>query len=84
MSRYKVVWLKPAQDQLAELWLKSASRSHVTSAASTIDRNLQISPKKVGAEISEGLRELRVGPLRILYSVDDDEKRVEVASVKLA
>ena len=40
MSRYTVVWVRSAQDELAELWLEAADRNAVTTAAQAIDQEL--------------------------------------------
>src|SRR5262245_4577658 len=56
-------------DELTLLWLQATDPNAVTQAEATIYSLLRRAPLQHGAEISEGLRELTVPPLRVLYSV---------------
>ena len=40
MTRYTVVWVQSAQDELADLWLNAPDRNAVTTAAHAIDQEL--------------------------------------------
>jgi hypothetical protein len=40
MTRFSVVWVEEARDELAEIWLKSADRMAVAAAADAIDCDL--------------------------------------------
>jgi hypothetical protein len=82
MSRYTVVWLESAQDELAELWTIARDRNAVTAAAHIIDVELSHDAATKGVEVSEGLRALSAPPLRILFTVDEGDRLVEVVRVR--
>lgn len=82
MDADNVVWTQSALQQLAETWLEADDPSDITSAAHAIDRELSDDPRAKGSEVSEGLRALVVHPLRVLFSVAEDEK-VQVAGVRV-
>jgi hypothetical protein len=77
-----VHWTDDTLGDLASMWLTAADPRSVTQAQAAIDSLLSRNPLGHGAEISEGLRELTVPPLRILYSVDTNKRVVEVSAVK--
>ena len=83
MTRYTVVWLESAQDELAEIWMDAQNRNAVTAAAHVIDIQLSQDAAGKGVEVSEGLRAFFAPPLRILFSVDEGNRVVEVARVRL-
>ncbi len=82
MSRYTVVWLQSVQDELAELWLSAGDRNAITAAADLIEHKLRDEPSAQGVELKEDLRALFAPPLRILFSVREDDRLVEVLRVK--
>jgi hypothetical protein len=83
MSRYTVLWLKEAQDELAHIWLESSNRKSVTTAAAQIDALLGNTPAEQGEEISEGLRRMTFPPLQVWFEVRELDRTVEVSNVKL-
>ncbi len=83
MNRYTVVWVKSAHDELVMLWIAGSDRNAITAATHEIDRQLSTSPSLKGEPLREGLRALTVTPLRVAFSVDDDDRRVEIAVVRL-
>lgn len=82
MTRYTVVWVKSAQDELADAWLNSPNRGAVTEAAHWIDQELAEDASSKGHEVHEGLRAFFSPPLRILYEVRESDRTVEVLRVK--
>lgn len=82
MSRYTVVWVQSAQEELAELWLNAPDRNAVTLATSAIDRELGENARSKGSELSEGLRSLFVPPLKALFTMREDDRIVEVLRVR--
>lgn len=83
MSRYTVVWLREAIDELGDIWLAAADRTAVTEASEEIDRNLQVDAEMKGKPLSEGLRVYDAPPLRAIFSVSDSDRQVEVARIRL-
>jgi len=82
MTRRTVVWVSDAEAELAEIWLASASREHVTSASHTIDQALRQDADSAGNPLAEGLRALDAPPLRVLFEILDDDRLVRVLKVK--
>jgi hypothetical protein len=82
MTRYTVVWFGSALDELAELWSTARDRNAVTAATHIIDVQLSQDAMTKGVEVSEGLRAFFVPPLRILFTVDEDDRLVEVVRIK--
>src|SRR5262245_42939321 len=83
MTRYTVVWLKSAQDKLAQFWLDASDQQGLADAADSIDSSLANDPTSKGTHLSEGLYSLDRPPLRVLYSVSEADRLVEVADVRL-
>ena len=82
MTRYTVVWVESAQSELADIWLSASNRSAVTAAADEIDRVLVTDANAQGVDVSEGLRAIFVHPLRVLFTVSDEDRMVEVLRVR--
>ena len=83
MTRYTVVWLRDATDELGEIWLAAQDRNVVTAASAEIDRELASDATAKGRPLSEGLRVFDAPPLRAVFSVSDPDRKVEVARVRL-
>jgi hypothetical protein len=81
--RYTVVWVRVAFDRLGEIWLTADDPNAVTEAANLIDLRLATNPSEQGQELSEGLRQLLIPPLRILFIVKEVDRIVEVVGCKL-
>ena len=79
--RFTVVWLQDARDELTERWLASTDRDAVTRAAHRIDQELSIDPMQRGTPLAEGLRKLDVPPLRVYFSVRDQDRIVEITNI---
>jgi hypothetical protein len=82
MTRYTVVWHASAQDELADLGIKAPNRNGVTGAAHFIDVELSQDAATKGVDVAEGLRAFFAPPLRILFSVDEGNRIVEVVRVR--
>ncbi len=82
MTRYTVVWVRSAQNELAELWLNAPDRNAVTTAANAIDRVLGEEAPAQGNELSEGLRSLWAPPLKAIFTVRNDDRIAEVLRVR--
>jgi len=83
VSRYTVVWLRDAIDELGDIWLAATDRSAVTSASAELDRSLETDAATKGKPLSEGLRAYDQPPLRAVFSVSDSDRRVEVVRIRL-
>ena len=83
MTRYTVVWHASAQEELAAIWISEPNRNAVTDAAHLIDVVLSQDAATKGVKLSEGLRAFFTPPLRILFSVNEGDRVVEVVRVRL-
>lgn len=81
MTGYIVDWVRDAERDLAEIWLRAQDRQSVTRAQATVDDQLARDPINTSMELAEGLRKLVAPPLQVLFSVDGARRRVEVARV---
>lgn len=79
---FTVRWTRAARDQLAAIWVASADRAGVTSAAHRIDVLLAADPEGVGEERPPTRRILFESPLVVLYRVDAANSRVIVSQVR--
>jgi hypothetical protein len=82
MIRFNVTWLKGTQDFLAELWVEGPDRQAIAEAADRIDAELANDAHAKGTAVSEGLRSLSMPPLHILYAVNEQDRLVEVVSLR--
>jgi len=83
MTRFTVVWLARATNQLAHIWLDTEERAAVTRAADEIDGTLMHDPEYKGETLAPGLRTLTVHPLRVLFAVREPDRIVEVTRARL-
>ena len=81
MTRYTVVWVQSVEDELVDLWLASNDRNQVTAATHAIDKELGTDAELKGNDLAEGLRAINVPPLRVIFTVSRDDRRVEVVRV---
>lgn len=81
MKRYTVAWTASALNQLGDAWLQATDRQAISLAAARIDIILAVNALDRGNELREGLRALEVAPLRVIFSVNDGDRMVEVARV---
>lgn len=82
MTRYTVVWLRDAENELAEIWLSADDCQAVADAANAIDRELLIDAHIKGQAFSKELLVLTVPPIQVLFRVSELDRLVEVASAR--
>jgi len=83
MSLYTVLWRQTATDQLAEIWMSSSQRTELAQVVEAIDTVLSTSPLgDLSQELAEGLRTITVLPLRVIYAVQEQDRIVDVATVR--
>ena len=81
MTRYTVVWVQSAEDELVDIWLDGDDRKEVTAATNAIDHELRTNADTKGVLLSEGLRSLNAFPLRAIFTVRVDDRVAEVLRV---
>lgn len=83
MIRYTVIWHQSALEELTRLWLAARDRRSITTAADSIDGQLSRDANVKGVLVEDGLRELSVPPLCVLFSVSEPDRMVKVLTVHL-
>ena len=78
---YTVVWVRAAEEALAELWTQAVDRDQVSQAANAIDARLRRSPETAGESRAEELRILLVPPLGVTFHIDPGARLVQVVDV---
>lgn len=81
MTRYTVVWLQSARNELAELWMTQPLRRSISKAADEIDRELSEDAPSKGRALRDEYRFLAVFPIKVLFRVLEDDRIVEVLKV---
>ena len=79
--KYSVVWVHTAEKSLANIWIESADRSAVTSAARQIDLALETDPTDVGESRDGNHRVAFEPPLACTFSIHPAAKLVRVLRV---
>jgi hypothetical protein len=82
MTRYTAVWLESSLDDLARFWIKTVHRQALTDSADLADDYLATDAHLKGEPLSEGLRAVTVGLLRLYFVVREPDRVVEIAYVK--
>lgn len=80
--KYTVCWTPSAENDLADIWLKSLDRAAVTDAANRIDRILEQEAATAGAIRHDGNRHLIVPPLVVVFDFSPDDRMVIVDRVR--
>ena len=78
---YTVVWVRAAEEALAQIWTQTADRAQISQAANAIDARLRLSPETAGESRAEDLRILLVPPLGVTFHIDPGARLVQVVDV---
>jgi plasmid stabilization system protein ParE len=78
---YAVIWSQRALDQLTAIWIASKKRDAVTAAAHAAELQLGNDPFGNSLAFPNGLRELHVSPLWVLFGVDKLKRTVRIMRV---
>jgi mRNA-degrading endonuclease RelE of RelBE toxin-antitoxin system len=81
MTPFTVISSDEAEAELARLWLNAKDRKAVTAAQHQIDRELASDPHRAGTELSEGLWQIRVPPVKAFYEIDDQARIVRITNI---
>ncbi len=79
---YDVVLSMDAVEDVLRITMASGSKSDVISASKQIQEALRSDPAAVGEHLSEGLYFIDREPLRGFFTIDVDERSVEIVNVK--
>jgi hypothetical protein len=81
MSRFTVVSVPEAEEELASLWIADKDRDQVTAAADAADRLLAENPLQDSVYLSEQLRRRDIPPLRFYFEVREEDRVVVISKV---
>jgi hypothetical protein len=82
MSPFSVDWEPDALQALADLWLAAPDRRAVTDAEAQIDARLRQDPYRHGRHLREGLYRIDVPPLIATFTIESQQRRVIVQSIR--
>ena len=72
------------ENELATIWADAPDRDVVSQAANTADRAFGVDPKSDAIYLRESLWRLVVPPLRIYFTIREDDRVVEIQAIALA
>jgi hypothetical protein len=80
--KYRVTFLKVADQELADIWLNAADRTAVTIASFQLQQLLELRPLKAGESRGSSVNRTVINPpLAFDYEVIEDDKKVRVVHV---
>ncbi len=79
---YDVVWEDNATSEVAAEFVSSKDKIAIVDATYQIDRSLESDPIGNGEPLSEGLFYIDRPPLRAIYSIDANTKRVDIGRIR--
>jgi hypothetical protein len=82
MIRYTVTYERDALQDLARLWLSTFDRRAITRAGHEVDQQLREDASLKGSPIGLIYRQIVVGPLVFEFTVEEDDCRVTIWSVR--
>ena len=80
--KYTVTWKPSVKQRLADIWMTAPDRRAVTEAADAIDKSLRVDPRDHGESRGGTLRILIAVPLAVVYDIREDDRLIEVLSVR--
>jgi hypothetical protein len=78
MSAFRLHWQPRALDDLADIWIKASDRSAVNMAVDLIEAQLAEDPMAWGTQLSEGLYQISIRPVRLLFTCNANQHIVKV------
>ena len=79
---YDVILSMDAVEDVLRITMASSSKSEVVLAAKQLQDALRSHPAATGTHLSEGLYYVDLDPLRAFFTIDVDDKVVEIINVK--
>ncbi|HET6883875.1 MAG TPA: type II toxin-antitoxin system RelE/ParE family toxin [Pirellulales bacterium] len=78
MSHFRLHWQPRALDDLADIWIKASGRAAVNMAVDLLEAQLAEDPMAWGTQLSEGLYQISIRPVRLLFTCDANQHTVKV------
>jgi mRNA-degrading endonuclease RelE of RelBE toxin-antitoxin system len=79
--KFSVLWSPYSENELARLWMQAPDRRLVSDAANKIDAALADDPHVLGESRSGMRRIIHEGPLGVIFSVNEQDRKVLVLDV---
>ncbi len=79
--RYTVLWARPAEQELAAIWMRATDRARITSAANGVDIVLSEDAHEQGESREGTLRVVFAPPLGVEFDVVEEDRIVYVLAV---
>ena len=79
--RTRCVWTREAIGDLISLHLRSGESAAVTDAAVEVERRIASDPVRHGRPLSEGLFDLVVDPIKVIYQDGDGSDELKIVKV---
>lgn len=80
--KYKVEWEESATQEVATEFVTGNDKVAIIDATHQIDRALESDPIGHGTPLDEGMFYIDRPPLRAIYSINADAKRVDVGRIR--
>ena len=80
--KYKVQWEESATQEVAAEFAAGNDKVAIIDATHQIDRALESDPVGNGMPLNEGMFYIDRPPLRAIYSIDAEAKRVDVGRIR--
>jgi hypothetical protein len=78
MNRFRLYWQPRALDDLADIWMKASNRAAVNLSIDFLEAQLAENPAVWGRELSEGLYQIAIQPVRLFFTLDVNQLIVKV------
>jgi hypothetical protein len=82
--RFTLIWHPSAIDDLVTIWRDAPDRRAITEAADAIDPALRTDPVLRGETLAGSIRIFLSPPLEVAYRVFDDDRVVQILSIRRA
>ena len=82
MIQFRLHWQPRALDDLADIWIRAPDRQAVNIAVDLIEAQLMANPAGWGTQLSEGLYQISIRPIRLLFTWDANQGIVKVLGAR--
>jgi hypothetical protein len=82
--KWKIFWSNEADEELANIWLRTSEKDLVSRASAQIERELAADPTKAGESRSESTRVVFCLPLVVTFVLHPEQRAVQVTHVRAA
>lgn len=80
---FTVRWESDAKVERHRVWAVAADPAAMRKAAEQAEILLAGNPEQLGSHMSEGLRKLVISPIAVYFTIDHDDRLVQIENVEL-